>query len=740
MKKILSFLLVVILFFGCKDDEKSSDKKILGFTVNLLQGTINEELKTIAIELPAGADVTSLAPTIKVSDKASVSPESGKTQDFTSPVNYTVTAEDGGKAIYTVTADVKKNEEAKAASFSFESLNPAAIGVINEADKTITVSVLRTTDVADLTPTIVVSQGAAISPVSGAPQDFTDPVTYTVTSESGITTEYTVHVNVIASSHKQITSFVFSTLSPKVEAVINEETKAITATVPYGTAVGLLAPAVTISDDASVLPQSGVASDFTNPVAYTVTADDKSSVAYTVTVVAAPFVTTITNISPLQAAPGAQLTLTGTFAPAGNIVSMEGNHNHPLVVVSQNSTNIVATIPANVVGGDYYISVTSHDVKDRYTGKLVITLPDMEITNATPVAITPGATITISGNNFGVSNNTVHLNGNDGSSYNLTVTAQSTTSITATIPNSIDDGSYTLEVRNENRSVAFGTSVVVTDPTAPRIISVNKTSLVKGIDDLIIIGVNLGTANGYVFIQKKGQSASGHLISILDGTQATFLASGLTDYTIGEYSIWLRINGDDTNKIDITLTANPNPVPQISGISSLTPCRGTDVTITGSNFSANAEVVLDLGNGMISRPAIISKSATEIVFSTDKLYSDMKFTGIEVISMGQKGKHIAAFKVQDCNPEYVSISPAQASQGATVTITGNHFIDAGDYVRVYLGESIDYVMGTVTNDKTITFKVPNDAAYGTTAVVVKSHYTGITYFTIPDTAFKIDLK
>lgn len=84
------------------------------------------------------------------------------------------------------------------------------------------------------------------------------------------------------SSEKKILSFKF--VSPEVEAVITENAKTIVAVVPYGTDVTALVPAITISDKATILPASGVPQDFTNPVTYTVTAEDDSKVNYTVTV------------------------------------------------------------------------------------------------------------------------------------------------------------------------------------------------------------------------------------------------------------------------------------------------------------------------------------------------------------------------------------------------------------------------------------------------------------------------
>ena len=74
-------------------------------------------------------------------------------------------------------------------AFSFT--NPAATGVINGTD--IAVTVPFGTNVTALVPTITHS-GVSISPNSGVAQNFTSPVTYTVTAADGTTKDYTVTV------------------------------------------------------------------------------------------------------------------------------------------------------------------------------------------------------------------------------------------------------------------------------------------------------------------------------------------------------------------------------------------------------------------------------------------------------------------------------------------------------------------------------------------------------------------
>jgi hypothetical protein len=99
----------------------------------------------------------------------------------------------------------------------------------------------------------------------------------------------------IYSSAKAITGFAFNGLTPAVTGTINETSKTITATVPAGTNRTALVPTITVSANATVSPLSGVATDFTSAVTYTVTAQDGTTQAYTVTVSVASGIDTETE-------------------------------------------------------------------------------------------------------------------------------------------------------------------------------------------------------------------------------------------------------------------------------------------------------------------------------------------------------------------------------------------------------------------------------------------------------------
>ena len=85
-------------------------------------------------------------------------------------------------------------------SFDFPGLSPEVVGVINETDHTISLSVPFDTDVTTLAPTIIISSFAIISPNNNEAQNFTNPVTYTVTAENGSTQNYIATVTITPDS------------------------------------------------------------------------------------------------------------------------------------------------------------------------------------------------------------------------------------------------------------------------------------------------------------------------------------------------------------------------------------------------------------------------------------------------------------------------------------------------------------------------------------------------------------
>ncbi len=162
--------------------------------------TIDSAAATIDIEVIYGASthVDSLVPVITAAPGATTVPATGDTVDFTNPVPVTVTAEDGlATRVWTVTVTVAAAPSSDAGIITFGIDGQTGEAVIDTVNHTVSVEMPFGTDVTALAPTLEVSAGATVVPASGEPQDFSNPVTYTVTAEDGTTTvEWTVTVSV----------------------------------------------------------------------------------------------------------------------------------------------------------------------------------------------------------------------------------------------------------------------------------------------------------------------------------------------------------------------------------------------------------------------------------------------------------------------------------------------------------------------------------------------------------------
>lgn len=204
-KKFNTFIFVAIIaIFGACDKEddtptviKSSVKELITFSFNGLTPAVVATISGTAISASIlhNVDATTLVPTIVVSSKATVSPASGVAQNFSSPVTYIVTAEDGTTQNYIVTVAksiAPKSSAKDILTVSFNATNPSVKATIDTTTRTITALLPIGTDNTKLVPTITFSDKSTVSPTSGIAQNLTNAVTYTVTAEDGSIKTYTM--------------------------------------------------------------------------------------------------------------------------------------------------------------------------------------------------------------------------------------------------------------------------------------------------------------------------------------------------------------------------------------------------------------------------------------------------------------------------------------------------------------------------------------------------------------------
>lgn len=290
----------VLMFTGCQKDlstsaEITAAKIVLTPAVAAtetepevpevaLEGVINSDAATIGFVAKMGTDISALVPTFTLAEGATSDYDGTTAVNFNQPFTVTVTAEDGTTTkAWTVTVDnsgfVPSSEKAIEKFSAF-----GVPGTIDEEAKTIKLVLPQNTNLSAVIPEIEISKYAKVSPASGESVNFKFISTkvYTVTAEDGTTAEYTVEVT---APHSDCDIETFSIGVGKTEIVESDEGNKITITLPNGRAGGKFTPEITISEGATVSPASGVEQDFTNPVDYTVTAENGSTKVYKVTVV-----------------------------------------------------------------------------------------------------------------------------------------------------------------------------------------------------------------------------------------------------------------------------------------------------------------------------------------------------------------------------------------------------------------------------------------------------------------------
>lgn len=268
-----------------------------------------------------------------------------------------------------------------------------ASATLDAATSTYTIIIPVGTDITALKLSFTLPTGATVKPASGSVQNFTNPITYTVTAEDGSTQTFTIKVAttvVPKSSEKQIIAFSFSALIPIVSATIDQTSHKILATVPSDANMTALVPTISVSAKATVAPVTGVAQNFTNPVSYTVTAEDGSKQTYDVTITRIS-TSTLINLVNSNAVAQAIMLPDGSTDSNGALPIPSTNSQSPIVVTKggaeintingvpqkidiqySNLTGSIAGIHLQVEGASNYATIPFKSIYNFNSGELSI--------------------------------------------------------------------------------------------------------------------------------------------------------------------------------------------------------------------------------------------------------------------------------------------------------------------------------------------------------------------------------
>jgi len=323
----------------------SAEKVISSFTVNGTDGVIDQTTGAITVALPPKSTLKDKTASFSaICNKIEINGEeqkSGETvNDFTNPLVYTVTAEDGSSRNYTITATVLPADWKDITSFVFrktenESLPADMTGEIK--GETINIELPFGSSTGNLTAyftttgeKVVIGDTEQLAGVNK--NSFNEAVNYKVIAEDGSEKLYSVNVSVAKSDAKAITGFKLD----GENAVIDQGAGTISVEFPTAKNVSyLIADFITTGVSVKVGGKeqvSGVTpNDFSSSVIYTVTADNNSTVPYNVSINKNSAIPGLWNFEHLESPDYTIFEAAKADGLSGNALQFDGYNDYVLV-------------------------------------------------------------------------------------------------------------------------------------------------------------------------------------------------------------------------------------------------------------------------------------------------------------------------------------------------------------------------------------------------------------------------
>ena len=350
----------------------------------------------------------------------------------------------------------------------------------------------------------------------------------------------------------------------------------------------------------------------------------------------------------------------------------------------------------------------------------------IEIVEGTPAAptissITPSTgvigsavPVTITGTNLA---SDVVINAGPSITVN-NITVVSATQVTATfnIAATASPGQANVTVTTPGGTSTSSPFAITNGPT---LTSISPTSGVQGTNvPVTLTGTNFA-ANATVNVSGSGVTVSN--VQVVSATQITASFGIAANATVGADTVTVTSSGMTTNGTTFTVTATPT-------LTSITPISGVQganvpVTLTGTNFAANATVNVSGSGVTVSNVQVVS--ATQIT-ATLGIAANAALGGdtVTVTSSGVTTNGVT-FTVT-APPTLTSISPTGGVQGSNVpvTLTGTNFAANATVNVSGSGVTVSNVVVVSATQITATFGIAANATVGGDTVTVTS--SGVT--------------
>ena len=392
------------------------------------------------------------------------------------------------------------------------------------------------------------------------------------------------------------------------------------------------------------------------------------------------------------------MTITGTnFGSTQGTGTLKFASTMATTITSWSATSIVAVVPTGATTGNVVLNASG--VNSNGVNFTVVAAPS--ITSLSPTSAAVGASVTITGTNFGSAQGTGNVTFNNTAA---TITSWTATSIVTTVPTGAATGNVVLNASGVNSN---GVNFIVV--AAPNITSLSPSSGAFG-TSATITGTNFGSTQG------NGTVTFNNIAAAITSWSATSIVVTVpTGATTG--NVVVNASGVNSNGATFTVVA----VPSITSLSPTTGVTGTSVTIAGTNFGSAQGASTVTFNGISAIPASWNASSIVVPVPTAATSGSVVVT---VSGMPSNGVSFAVLPT----PGISNLTPTAGQVGTVVTITGTNFGSSQGQSTV----EFNGTAATPTNwsASSIAAPVPAGATSGAIAVTVAGQTAYSSFFTL----------
>ena len=409
----------------------------------------------------------------------------------------------------------------------------------------------------------------------------------------------------------------------------------------------------------------------------------------------------LSSLTPTAAAPTASVTIAGASFGATQGTGTVTFNGVAATASSWGASSITAIVPSSVTSGNVVVNTAGVATN----GLPFTVLPSPTITSLSPSSAAVGATVTITGTNFGSTQGSGTVKFVNSAA---TVTSWSATSIVVIVPTGAATGSV---VVNANGANTNGSTFTVL-PT-PSLTSLSTNS--GGVGAAVTVnGQNFGSTRGSGTVSFNG--TPGTVTTWTASAISTTVPSGATTGNVVVFA-----SGVNTNGLPFTVL----PTPSISALSPTSGAVTATVTISGTNFGSTQSSSSVTFNGIAATVTSWSAQSVTVTVPTGAPVGN----DTVLITVGGVASSGMSFTVL-ATPSSSTLSRTSGAVGAPVTISGTNFGATQNGGSV----SFNGTLATVTSwgAASISTSVPAGATTGNVVVFASGvNTTGLAFTVLP---------